>query len=144
MKGKLKFVVPIVVLLLAGAGYKFAFAGEPPPKPKVHGDVYVLGKDFLVNLEDGRFAKLQVAVVHEPSHEGGGHEAASTPPEGYGDLPQEGLIRSIVTDTIAGSPADELIKPKGRAELQEEILKRIKRSTDVHATEVVFTDVTVQ
>lgn len=144
MKGKLKLIVPLVVVLVLGAGYKFALAGEPPPKPKVHGDVYVLGKEFLVNLADSRFAKLTVAIVHEPSHDGGGHEGGATPPEGFGDLPQEALVRAIVTDDLSGVEASRLVKAKSREALQKTILKHIKAKTDVHATEVVFTDVTVQ
>ena len=43
----------------------------------MHGEVYVLGKDFLVNLAGGRFAKLGVALIVEPGSaapaEGGAH-----------------------------------------------------------------------
>ena len=37
--------------------------GAAEAKTKIHGDVYVLGKDFLVNLADGHYAKLGVAIV---------------------------------------------------------------------------------
>ena len=61
-------------------------------------------KDFLINLKSGRFAKLNAALVlkHgylEPSRPPrGGHEAAATPPDGYGTLPQEAVVRAIITD----------------------------------------------
>ena len=32
-------------------------------KPKVDGQVYVLPKEFLINLDGGRFAKLSVGLV---------------------------------------------------------------------------------
>ena len=35
---------------------------EAEAKPKVDGTVYVLQKEFLVNLHDGRFAKLTAAL----------------------------------------------------------------------------------
>ena len=62
----------------------------------------MLEKEFLVNLADGRFAKLQVGLVlaHDDvsTVAAGGHGAAPTPPEGYGAMPQEGVVRDVVTD----------------------------------------------
>ena len=68
MKKKLIIVV-VVALLGVGGAYKFVLAGpkKAEAKPKVEGDIYVLPKEFLVNLADGRFAKLQVALVVEPA-----------------------------------------------------------------------------
>ena len=66
MKGKLKFIIPIVLLLVVGGVYKFVLAKPAVvPKPKVEGEVYVLPKDFLVNLSDGKFAKLGVGLVFD-------------------------------------------------------------------------------
>jgi flagellar basal body-associated protein FliL len=149
MKGKLKIVVPLVLVILGG-GYKFAFAKseEVPPKPKVHGEVYVLPKEFLVNLQDGRFAKVQIGLIIEhdehAAEEGGGHGPGPDPPEGFGPNPQEGLVRDLITDELTGAPADALVDRHGREKLKEKILKRLKTSTDVHAEEVLITDVTVQ
>ena len=147
-----KKLLIIVVLLLAGAGgaYKFVLAKpkEAEAKPKVEGSVYVLGKEFLVNLSEGRFAKLTVALVLHPDDHStaaaGGHGAAPKPPEGYGPMAQEALIRAIVTDQITNAEPDELIDRNGREHLQEKILKHIHKHSDVHADEVLFTDVTVQ
>ena len=74
----------------------------------------------------------------------GGHGAAAEPPEGYGTLPQEALIRGIVTDTLTGVDAEKLVKAEGREKLKHKLLKKIKKTTDVHAEEVLFTDVAVQ
>ena len=63
MKGKLKFVIPLVVLMVIGGGYKFVLAKPAAAKAKVDGAVYVLPKEFLINLADGHFAKLSVALV---------------------------------------------------------------------------------
>ena len=72
--------------------------------PKVHGEVYVLPKDFLVNLSDGRFGKLNVALVFDhgftAAPAAGGHGAGTEAPEGYGVLTQEPLVRAIVTDVL--------------------------------------------
>jgi flagellar basal body-associated protein FliL len=60
-------IIAVAALVLAGGAYKTVLAKpkEKAPEPKVHGTVYVLPKEFLVNLADGRYAKLQVALVVE-------------------------------------------------------------------------------
>ena len=150
MKSKLKFIIPIVLIASFG-GYKFGFAKEAPKEPtkKVEGDVYVLAKDFLVNLDGGRFAKLGVALVVEHGTAVGAvatssHDGPPEPPEGYGPLPQEALVRDIVTDVLTDSAADDLTSRTGRNEVKERIVKTIKKTTDVHIEDVLFTDVAVQ
>ena len=77
--------------------------------------------------------------------EGGGHGAAPPkPPEGYGPLPQEAAVRDIVTDVLTDVEDGDLTERKGRDELKERILKRVKHGTDVPIHEVLFTDVSVQ
>lgn len=145
-----KKLIPILAVVLIGGGgaYKFALAKPAPvKKPKVSGEVYVLPKDFMINLEGGQFAKLGVALVvkpHEPAGGGGHGTAAPKPPEGYGLEPQEALIRGIVTDVMTGESAAHLRSKKGRRKLAKEILERLHHDTDVHAEQVVFTDVAVQ
>lgn len=152
MKKKLMIILPVVLLLaVAGGAYKFMFAAEEEePKAKVEGTVYILGKEFLVNLADGRFAKLTVALVLDPHDtstapvEAGGHGAAPKPPEGFGSMPQEAIVRDIVTDQLTGIRDDDLIDPKHREQVKKRVLKAIKKSTDVHAEQILLTDVTVQ
>jgi flagellar basal body-associated protein FliL len=140
----LKIVVPVVILVLAGVGYQF-FLKKPPPPPVVEGQVYVLPKDFVLNLKDGRFVKLGVGLVvkeGDPALLPEGKEA--TPPEGYGAMPQEPLVRDIVTNNLTGVPAENLIDGKARHELKEKIAKDLRKHTDVQVEEVLFTDVAVQ
>jgi flagellar FliL protein len=142
----MKKMLPIIVVLLVAAGgaYKFLLAkpAKAEPKPKVSGEVYVLPKEFLVNLNDGRYAKVQVAMVIEPA-EAGGH-AEGTPPDGYGSEPQEAIVRDLITDELTDATDDDLISKKGREELKITLLKAIKKHTDIHVEEVLFPDVTVQ
>src|SRR3954471_20958704 len=145
MKGKLKFVIPLVVLMLIGGGYKFVLAKPAEEKHKLEGAVYVLPKEFLLNLSDSHFAKLSVALVlPEEEIAAGGHGEGATPPEGYGALPQEAAVRAVVTDTITDAGARDLTNKRRRSKLREEVLKEIKAHTDVKAHEVLFTDVAVQ
>ena len=143
-----KLIIALVVLLAAGgAAYKM-FAPKPPaPKLKVQGEVYVLPTDFLLTLSDGGYARLGVALILKPGETavaGGGHGAPAKPPEGYGTLPQEPLVRTIITETVTGQPPYRLTDRKARAKLKHAILAELDRRTDVHAESVLFTDLAVQ
>jgi flagellar basal body-associated protein FliL len=146
----MKKLIPVIVLLVvAGAGYKFVLAkpAKAEPKPKVEGTVYILGKEFLVNLADNRFAKLTVALVLDPKDEStaaAGGEGGATPPEGFGAMAQEAAVRDVITDDITGVKDTELTTRKGREALKKEILKDLKKHTDVKVDDILFTDVTVQ
>jgi flagellar basal body-associated protein FliL len=149
MKSKLKFIIPLVVLILLGGVYKFALASPAvEPKHKIEGIVYVLPKEFVVNLDDGHFAKFNVALVLDHSQPTApvaeGHEAVAEPPEGYGTLEQEAVIRDIVVDEASGVGSDDLTKRKKRAKLKKRILKEIKSHSDVKVEEVLLTDIAVQ
>lgn len=144
MKAKLKFILPILLIAMGGA-YKFVLAKPAvAAKPKVEGEVYILPKEFLVNLADERFAKLNVALVlpHGAAAPAGGH--ATAPPEGFGPLPQEAVVRDLVTDELTNAHAEDLISRKGRKELKEDLAKEIRKHTDVKVHDVLFTDVAVQ
>jgi flagellar basal body-associated protein FliL len=146
----LKKIIPVVVLLVvAGAGYKFVLAkpAKAEPKPKVEGTVYILGKEFLVNLADNRFAKMTVALVLDPKDEStaaAGGEGAATVPDGFGAMTEEAAVRDVITDDITGAKDTDLITRKGREALKHEILKDLKKRTDVKVDDLLFTDVTVQ
>jgi len=149
MKSKLKIIIPLTVLLMLGGVYKFALAKPPAKeKTKVHGVVYVLPKEFVVNLADGRYGKFNVALVLDHSQPTApaaeGHGAPVEPPEGYGTLEQEALIRDIVTDEVSGVPSEELVNRKKRKKLKKVIYKELKKHTDVKVHEVLLTDIAVQ
>jgi flagellar FliL protein len=144
MRGKLKIVIPLALLLVLGGLYKVVLA-KPTAKhePKVDGQVYVLGKEFMVNLTDDHFAKLNVALVlaegQLPAGEGG-----AEPPEGFGPLEQEAVVRDVITDTVTDATSKQLVSRKGRHSLKAKVLKRIRDKTDVKVNDVLFTDVAVQ
>jgi flagellar protein FliL len=147
VKGKMKIIVPLVLLIVLGGAYKFVLAKPAAKgKPKVEGEVYVLPKDFLVNLSDGKFAKLGVGLVFDDGFKAAPAGAAEgvAPPDGYGALTQEPVVRDIVTDVVTDQSSGELTSRKGREEIKEKILKRLKSQTDVKVHEVLLTDVAVQ
>jgi flagellar FliL protein len=148
MKRK-KILIPLLVLVVAGLAAKFVLAKPPPVvRHKIDGVVYVLPKEFLLNLSDGRYAKLNVALVLDHAQPtapaAGGHEAPAEPPEGFGTLEQEAAVRDIVTDVVTGQSGDELVSASGRREVKEEILRGIRAHTDVRVEEILIPDVAVQ
>jgi flagellar basal body-associated protein FliL len=145
----MKKIAPIIVVLIAlGGAYKFVLAKPKAAaaKPRVTGTVYILGKEFLVNLADGRFAKLTVALVLDPKDESAAApaEGASTAPEGFGAMKEEAVVRDIITNDLTDAKDTDLIDRGGRKDLKAEILKDLKAGTDVKVDDVLFTDVTVQ
>jgi flagellar basal body-associated protein FliL len=148
LKKKLKFILPLVVLMLLGGVYKVVLAKPPKKvKDKVDGQVYVLPKEFLMNLADGHFAKLDVALVLDKSQAvapAAGSEGAVKPPDGYGALEQEAVVRSIVTDDVTDMQASDLTDRKGRQRLEKRVLRDLRAHTDVKVNDVLFTDVAVQ
>ncbi len=146
MNKKKLIIIVVVALVAAGGAYKTVLAKpkKAEPKPKVSGQIYVLPKEFLVNLADDRFAKLQVALIVEHLPVAAGGHGAPTPPEGYGAEPQEAVIRDIITNELTDASDRELIGHEGREKIKKRILVSIKKHTDVHVEEVLFPDVTVQ
>jgi flagellar FliL protein len=143
MKSRLKFVVPIV-LVLAVAAWKLVLSKpDASAKAKVAGQVYVLPKDFLINLSDGQFGKVSVGLVLDHAQPLGGDHGA-TPPEGFGALAQEPVVRDIVTDELTDADADRLKSHAGRDALKHTILNAIRHRTDVKVDDVLLMDVTVQ
>lgn len=143
MKRKWKVIVPIALLLVAALAYKFVLAGPAESEAKVDGEVYVLPKEFVLNLADGRYAKVTVALVLAHGEVAAAAHGAA-PPEGFGPLEQEPLVRQIVTDNLTGAPAAALTSAAGRHRYERQIRRQIDRTTDVDAESVVFTDLVVQ
>jgi flagellar basal body-associated protein FliL len=147
----MKKLIPAVIAVVAlGAVYKFVIAkpgdATAKPKPKVTGTIYVLGKEFLVNLTDGRFAKLTVALVLDPKDTSApvAAEGAAKPPDGFGNMTEEAAVRDVITNELTNDKDTDLIDRDGRQATKERILADLKKSTDVKVDDILFTDVTVQ
>ena len=141
-------IIVVVALVVAGGAYKTVLAKpKKEKKPNVEGSLYVLQKEFLVNLADAKYAKVSAALLLDPTDHSaaaaGGHGGAA-PPEGYGAMSQEAIIRAIVTDELTGRPATDLEDARKRDRVRKEIVKRIHEETDVHADDILFPDLTVQ
>ena len=144
MKGKLKIILPLALLIVLGGLYKVVLAKPAETHAKVHGQVYVLPKEFLLNLQGNHFVKLNVGLVMADGQVPSGGSGGATPPDGFGPLPQEAVVRDVITDTITDTRAGDLVSRKGRNALKAKILKGLRRRTDVKVNDVLFTDVAVQ
>src|SRR4051794_41900442 len=106
----IKILIPVLLLVVGGV-YKFVLAKPAPvPKAKIEGSVYVMPKDFLINLKSGRFAKLNAALVlkhgylEEAVAAGGGGHQAPPPPDGHGPPPPGAAGRAGHTPTTTPKP----------------------------------------
>jgi len=144
MKKKLLIILPIVLL---GGGYvaKAKLMPAKVVKPKIAGEIYILPHQFTLNLSDGHYATLTVALELAPGQSDGA-SADNTPAAGsvVGTLPEEAVIRAIITSDVTNQTSNTLISDSGRTGLEQQILSQIKSETDVKVDQVFFTDVAVQ
>ena len=148
LKGKRKFIViPVILLVLLGAAYSFA-KPKPAEKLKVKGTLYQLPASFLLNLQGGHYVKLDIALLLSPGQSDGAGAAGATTSSGgeeaQGTLPEEALVRSIITNVVTGQPTGTLVAERGRNRIRQEILLDIKKQTDVKVESVLIPDLTVQ
>jgi flagellar FliL protein len=141
-----KILIPLIVVLVIGgyAGYSFAMPKPKAPKVKVGGTIYILPKPFTLNMSGGQYATLTVALDLAATQTEGVTDPNNPPPTGFGSLPEEAVVRAIITDVITGQPASALVSPSGRKHIEEEILHDIKKQTDDEIAGIYFTDLAVQ
>jgi flagellar FliL protein len=140
---KIMIVAALPIILFAG--YTMT-KPKPVIKEKVKGTIYVLPQTFLLNLTDGRYAKLSVALELAPGQsDGASATGGSSGGEGAaGTLPEEPLVREIVTNAVTNQSGEALISATGRRAIQQQILLAIRQQTDVKTEAVLFPDLTVQ
>jgi flagellar FliL protein len=142
---KKKLLLPLVLLLVLGVGYSMS-KPKKTVKQKVPGTIYLMPQPFLVNLAEGHYAKFSVALELAPGQSDGasatGGSASSG--EGAGTLPEEPLVREIVTDTVTGQSGGALTSSQGRTSTKHRILASIRGQTDVKVEAVLFPELTVQ
>jgi flagellar basal body-associated protein FliL len=143
MKKKLIPIVVVLVGALGFAGYSFAMP-KKHVKIKINGTIYILPKQFTLNLKGGQYATLTVALLLAPTQSLGVTSATNPPPTGFGSLTEEAVIRAIITNDVTDQPASALVTQSGRQVLEHKILSDIKSQTDTLVDNVYFTDVAVQ
>ena len=139
-KKKLIIALSLLVILSAGGAYETVL--KPKPKvviPKVNGTLVSLGDPFTLNLAGGHYGRLSVSVLVT--------KAPVPTPTSSGTslvLPENDVVRAIVTNDLTGLDSSRLIDRPSREALAAEILRDLKKSTDESVTQVLFTDLAVE
>jgi flagellar basal body-associated protein FliL len=141
---KLMLVVALPILIL-GVGYKMT-RPKPVNKDKIKGTIYVMPAPFLLNLTDGRYARITVGLELAPGQSDGASAtaAAASGENAVGTLPEEPLVREIVTNVVTNQNGETLVTNQGRNVVKHQILQDINKQTDVKVQAVLFPDLTVQ
>jgi flagellar basal body-associated protein FliL len=141
--GNKKILIGVLVPLIAlGVAYKMFLS--PKPKPvvkKVDGSLVSVGDPFTVNLAGGHYGRITVALVVDPIAL---PATAAADAAAAVQLPQNDVIRSIITDALTGVDSARLINRGARHELLAGLIKDLKKSTDEPVKEVLITDLAVQ
>jgi flagellar basal body-associated protein FliL len=141
---KLMLVVALPILIL-GVGYKMT-RPKPVNKDKIKGTIYVMPAPFLLNLTDGRYARITVGLELAPGQSDGASAtaAAASGENAVGTLPEEPIVREIVTNVVTNQNGETLVTNQGRNVVKHQILEDIDKQTDVKVQAVLFPDLTVQ
>lgn len=141
---KLMLAVALPILIL-GVGYKMT-RPKPVNKDKIKGTIYVMPAPFLLNLTDGRYARITVGLELAPGQSDGASAtaAAASGENAVGTLPEEPIVREIVTNVVTNQNGETLVTNGGRNAVKHQILEDIDKQTDVKVQAVLFPDLTVQ
>jgi len=142
---KKKLIIAIPVLLIVGfLGYKMFGPKPPVPKMKIEGVLAPMDPEYMINLQDGRFAKVRMALELDPTDDLAVELAAAGPATGAPvPHPQNSVLRSIITDVFTGQSADDLMVRSKRNALLDEAKRQINDQTDAKVKKVIITDITV-
>jgi Flagellar basal body-associated protein FliL len=139
-----KVMMALALPLVGFMGYTMT-KPKPVVKMKIKGIVYVMPQSFLLNLSDGRFAKMTVALQLAPGQSDGASVDASPPStEAPGTLPEEPLVREIVTNAVTDQSSESLVGSSSRRAMRQRILQAIRKDTDLKVEAVLIPDLTVQ
>ncbi len=140
-----KVMLALALPILLFGGYTMT-KSKPVSKDKIKGTIYVMPQPFLLNLSDGRYVKMAVALQLAPGQSDGAAAGGggSSSENGPGTLPEEPLVREIVTNVVTDRSGEDLISPSTRRGLRQRILTAITQQTDLKVESVLFPELTVQ
>jgi flagellar basal body-associated protein FliL len=139
---KVVAIIAFVVLLAVAGAYEEVLKAAPvkAPPAKVNGTLVQLSTPFTVNLAGGHYGLVTVALLVS--------KAPAPTTDSSGDsvivLPENDVVRSIITNDLTGISPNTLIDRAPRELLLKELLRDLKNQTDEPVTKVMFTDLAVQ
>ena len=114
------------------------------PKVKVNGTIYILPKQFVVNLKGGQYATLTVALLLAPTQSAGTTSSKQPSPHRF-RLADRGGRDPCDHHQRRHRPVVERAHDQGWPHrFGEKILADIKSQTDTIVNNIYFTDVAVQ
>jgi flagellar FliL protein len=133
-KGKRLLVVLAAVMLAAGLGaggfWWFAVRTPPPPPPPEPGEVVALDPISL-NLADGRYLKVGIALQWVYSGEKGKTHDGSK-------------ALDLAIDTFSGRSVEELSDPARRDALKEDLLVLVEEAYEGEVLDLYLTEFVMQ
>jgi flagellar FliL protein len=126
--GKKKLII-IIALIAIGAGWYFYMGKASGDKPEEHkaGEVVII-EPIQVNLQDGHYLRIGVALQLE---------------EGAEEVTGAQALDSTIA-TFSGRPVADVNTATTRDELKGELLKQLKVRYEGHVMDVYFTDFVTQ
>ena len=124
-----KIIMAVVALVAVGGAYKFVLAKPKAAAQEAERRGHALRAPEGVPGQPRRRALREGvggAAAEPEGPLGRGRRRprrARRPPEGYGAMAQEAVVRAIITDELTGLPADELEDAKKRDKLRKDILR---------------------
>ena len=120
---------------------------KPKPVVKDEGQGHDLrdAPDLPAEPERRPLRQVSVALELAPGQsDGAARPRALGRENGAGTLPEEPLVREIVTNAVTSQNGETLVSDGPAARIKHEILQAIKQQTDVKVEAVLFPDLTVQ
>src|ERR1019366_3830591 len=103
-----KIMLAVALPILLFGGYTMT-KPKPAVKEKIKGTIYVMRQSFLLNPPVGPYAKRTGALQLAPwQSDGGTAGASSSSSESAGTLPEEPLVREIVTNAVTNQSGEAL------------------------------------
>lgn len=146
-RGLSRSTILIVVLLLvvAGGGVYFFLGSDSgtaesgaqaEPEPIVMGEVVTL-EPIFINLKDGRFLKLGMALQTTHHGGGGGH--------GGGDTEMNGAMAlDSAIEVFSDQDMEMIATTSGRQQLKDELVARVIDGYGPEVTNIYFTEFVMQ
>ncbi len=137
--GKKKMIIIAVAIIAVAAGAYFMFFKKAPAedahaKPKQEPGVVVKMEPITLNLADGAYLKMGIALQFALA-EGGGHGAAE--PDGSQAL-------DLAISHFSNREVAELSSSKGREKAKKELVAEVRHAYHDQVMDIYFTEFVMQ
>ncbi|MBW3083918.1 hypothetical protein KEM60_00100 [Austwickia sp. TVS 96-490-7B] len=130
----------LVVMIAAGVVFKMMMAPQEAPKDpaKEMGAVVPLTDDMTLNLSDGKYLKMKLALqLSEEATTKAGGEKALKAFDGS-------KARDAAISVLGHYTMQQLLKPENKEKAQEDLTKEVKERYEGQVLKVYFTDFVMQ